>query len=463
MKKGILIIIFQFFLCSLANAQLFPPPAANAEPVDSENFSRTLHLLNSSTAKQKNTVKVAVYGQSISVQDWSKEIEQFLRTTYPEANLIFKNLAIGGFSAQILHKMVHQDICAFYPDLVLFHVYGNDKFYEKIIQEIRSHTIAEIGLQTDHFHGDREWNNEMSYQIIPALAKKYDCQLIKIRDPWKAYLQQNDLEYKALLKDNVHLNDHGNFLMAELIKPYLARQNAPENFETDLIQTLEIGKDLQIHNNRIKHLFYGNRAELVFEITESSAADFEIGIRIDRKPPSQIADTYFQSRPYNENGDGFPWNMGSMIATNQISDWVEEKWKLEFKQIGNPYDTFTYEITGSETGFDGSGSNMHDFISHSGRVVIRAGGVEEGGDWHVARSHKVLGTETSSGDEIFWNTYSISKDRIKTLEQNPVVVFQGTLNDYHEIELIISGDTPFKEVSFYRSPFELIDNVPVTE
>ena len=52
-----------------------------------------------------------------------------------------------------------------------------------------------------------------------SLADKYKCDLINIRDPWKAYLKDNNLEPAALLKDGIHLNDFGNFLMAELVKP----------------------------------------------------------------------------------------------------------------------------------------------------------------------------------------------------------------------------------------------------
>ena len=37
----------------------------------------------------------------------------------------------------------------------------------------------------------------------------------------RRYLAENSLEPKALLRDDVHLNAHGEFVMAEFVKSYL--------------------------------------------------------------------------------------------------------------------------------------------------------------------------------------------------------------------------------------------------
>ena len=69
MKKIALIVCLIFTVGSL-----FSQPYALPELPDTANYgkyiSRTMHLLQSSTPEKRNTVKILVYGQSISVQDW---------------------------------------------------------------------------------------------------------------------------------------------------------------------------------------------------------------------------------------------------------------------------------------------------------------------------------------------------------------------------------------------------------
>ena len=73
-----------------------------------------------------------------------------LKSKYPDANLNIFNKAIGGFSLERLKLLVENDVISFYPDLILFHNYGNEADYERIVLIVRSRTTADIALQTDH-------------------------------------------------------------------------------------------------------------------------------------------------------------------------------------------------------------------------------------------------------------------------------------------------------------------------
>ena len=178
-----------------------------------------MNLLHNSTPEKRNDVRILVYGQSISEQEWWLEVKRAVGERFPDANLIMENKAIGGFSTQYLFKTVEMDVSSFYPDLVLLHIYGGIKDYETVLSTIRSRTTAEVAIMTDHYIGENSWSDSMSYFLLPSLADKYKCDLINIRDPWKRYLKDNNLEPAALLSDGIHLNDFGNFLMAELVKP----------------------------------------------------------------------------------------------------------------------------------------------------------------------------------------------------------------------------------------------------
>jgi hypothetical protein len=105
-------------------------------------------------------VRILFYGQSITQQAWWKELERYLRATYPSANLIIENRAIGGHASQLLVKTAEADLYPFQPDLLIFHVYGSHLEYENIIRRVRERTCADILLQTDHITSDTSLTEE---------------------------------------------------------------------------------------------------------------------------------------------------------------------------------------------------------------------------------------------------------------------------------------------------------------
>ncbi len=192
------------------------------------------------------TVRVLVYGQSISEQVWWQEVRAFLQTTYPAGKLVMENHARGGCSSQCLtgesewfldNTKVNRlpgDVYAWNPDLILFHVYGSHTSYETIMKGFKERTNAEVLLQTDHRTKDNpndstgeRWSQTMSTMHIPLYATRYGFSLARIWEAWGAHLQQSKLPAKNFLADDVHLNDAGNALMASFIKPYLCYNPGP--------------------------------------------------------------------------------------------------------------------------------------------------------------------------------------------------------------------------------------------
>ena len=128
----------------------FPPPEPVSDPSPlGRGIQRTMTLLATSTAQHRNHVRVVFYGQSITEQEWSKQVADDLRRRFPHADLEIENRAIGGFASQMLIRPAEHDLYPFYPDLVIFHVFGANQQYDQIIQSIRSRTTAEVLMQTD--------------------------------------------------------------------------------------------------------------------------------------------------------------------------------------------------------------------------------------------------------------------------------------------------------------------------
>ncbi len=459
MNKLLYSLIVVLSVLPFSRIHAYPPPHL---PEDTSDFGhyiqRTMNLLETSTAGKKNTVKVLVYGQSLSEQEWWLEIKNYLETKYPDADLIIENKAIGGFSSQILIKPTPMDILNFYPDLVIFHVYGSHIEYENVMKEIRQLTTAEVAVWTDP--GETPcggcWSDIMSFTHIPSFADDYDLELMQIRPEWDEYMDNNNLTHDSLTKDGTHLNDHGNYLLAELIKPYLVRKSKWEADTFGLTQTYEVGKDIDWQGDTLFLPFAGNRIDVIAEKTGIDPGD-SAAVLVDDLYPSDIASCYNLNRP-NESKGCWAWCVGNMVRVDHNVSWVEEHWTLTIDTINSNHDYFEFHVEGSVTGPDGSGNSNDNFISNSGRVIIDGGDVMDGGDWHIERAHNITGLNINKGYTIEWDTYLMGTDEYVPQQQSDTTIENNTLlakglaNDYHMLKLVRNGagEVPVKEIRQYR-------------
>ena len=184
------------------------------------------------------------------------------------------------FGADKLKLTAANDIISFYPDLILFHDYGNEEDYEKIIRMIRTRTTADIAIQTDHMaQQNQEWHDRHSNVWMPALCNKYGLALIDVRRYWKQYLLENKLEINDLLSDGVHLNDHGNYLMASIIKKYFDNLTYLP-VSDNRVRYLKRDKDFFIKTDSILLPFTGNRIDI---FSDASANAIPINLKLDHQ------------------------------------------------------------------------------------------------------------------------------------------------------------------------------------
>jgi hypothetical protein len=147
-----------------------------------------------------------------------------------------------------------------------------------------------------------------------------------------------------------------------------------------------------------------------------------------------------------------------MIRVGHEAPWQNEEWTCKITDATVPYTDFSFEISGSKTGKDGSGTSNQDFISNSKRVILKKGDADKGGDWHLHRSYQVVKAEIKKGDEIKWKTYSIGTDVYAPKAgadsvENATTLFQGIPNTTHVLTLKgKKKNTPVTEIRVYR-PF----------
>lgn len=434
----------------------YPPP----RPLMDESglglhVQRTMTLLATSTPKHHNKVRILFYGQSITEQDWSKQVADDLRKRFPDADLEIENLAIGGFAAQLLIRPAEHDLYPFYPDLLIFHVYGSNKEYEEIIRNVRTRTTAEVLMQRDHVtrwppevideKKDKGmwWDDLMNNHLLPDIAKKYGCGLVDIRGQWLDYLKTNKLEPKELLKDGVHLNDYGNFLMARLVERYLKyRPDLPDDEWKGLVRTYEVGKDVSWKDGRLTLPFDGNRVDLLPAKGDGKMTSAKV--LIDGKKPSEFPGAYRITRP----APG-PWSPLTVARIDHDAPLALEEWTLKVTAVKDDGKAWDFEVSGSATGPDGGGTSREPFTSKSGRVKI------EPGAWFHPDGAKV-----PVGYEIKWkvrpmfaDSYAPPKDVDETRD-DATTLAQGIPNEKHTLEIAVDGEgvVPIRAIRVYRPP-----------
>jgi len=454
------------FLPFLASAAEFPAPKSLSETARYvRNLQRTMRLLAESTPEKRNTVRVLFYGQSITEQGWWKIVADDLRARFPHANLVIENRALGGFASQLLVKTAEADLYPFQPDLLIFHVYGAHDKYEDIIRRVREQTCAEILIQTDHVTKSADlteetdpakvpiqsgkWDSFFNYNFLPLIARKYGAELCDQRTLWKRYLTDHALEPKALLKDNVHLNAHGEFLMAEVVKAHLRRDASFDPAPAEAwVKTLIVGKDVRWENGKLRLEFEGNRVDVVCKAGSAAPAV----MAIDGRKPSALPELYGFTPAVTKPEGKWPvkWPVVAPIGSEKAL--LIEDWTLDVKRVdpGNEK-LLTFTLTGSKTGPDGEGRSDARFVSRSGRIVIAPE------DWNASYALALAGIKPVP--ESFTVKWSVvprfvdefsSPGAIDPAVETTVTLAQGLANTRHTLEITGSADTPIIALRVYR-------------
>ena len=437
-----------------APSDFTPPKPAADESKFGAMISRTMTALATSTPEKKTPVRILFYGQSITHQPWTHALTDRLKKEYPNADLTVENLAIGGFTAERLMKTAPHDINPFYPDLVIFHVYsaeresGEQGEIESIISNIRRNTTSEIIIATHHLsHVGNAWAQKLhdnSSRIIRELAAKYGCELVDVREEWKQYIDDNQLDPTALLADVVHLNPKGCNLMEALVWRHLRYNKDFPNPHADWIRHIpaQPNKDgsWKIH-------FTGNRVDLVAGPTDKPGT---ARILIDGKAPSANPLAYSITRPSKAFDAWWP----GVLAVSSQKPLLAEEWTLKITEASDDAKKFKFVVTGSKTGPDGSGDSEDAFISKSGRVVIDPMDFAIAAPWTKMR--------LPDGFEIKWSVAPLFQDVYAASGKvDPAKPVRTTLvklieTGPHTLEIIPNGDgeVPVKEITTYQPDFK---------
>ncbi|WP_439625002.1 SGNH/GDSL hydrolase family protein [Gemmata sp.] len=466
-------LLWPCLLCA-APIPLAPAPGAEPEypPLKADpsglgkNVQRTMRLLAASTPEQRNTVRVLFYGQSITEQGWARAVADDLRRRFPHADLVVENRALGGFSSQLLVKTAEADLYPFEPDLVVFHVYGAHDKYEDIVRRVRERTTAEVLQQNDHVTKPADlaeetdpkklppkgehWDAFMNHNWLPAVSAKYGTELCDQRALWKRYLTANKLEPRALLRDGVHLNAHGEFLMAECVKAYLRHDPAfgPSPAEA-WVKTLAVGTDASWVDGKLRVEFDGTRVDAIYGPKAKGSAPAPAAVTIDGKKPTELPGTLAPTRALATPGGKWPVVAGFGWEKPPVA----EDWTMEVKKDAADAKVFAFTLSGSVTGPDGAGRSDKKFVSNSGRVAI------EPGHWQADYALALAGVKpVPDAFTVRWKVVPHAVDAIpapggrEPAAGTAVTLARGLLPGKHVLEIAGGPGAPIAAIRVHRPP-----------
>jgi hypothetical protein len=442
---------------------------------DQQKIARTLEIIRTSTPTDHKVLKVLFYGQSITRSGWHNAVVAHWREKYPNTVFVVENRALGGFASQNLVRTTEQDIAAFYPDLIIFHVYGDHRAYEKILRMFRSLTAADVILQTDHGDGlpdppcaeglqlslhrgpgcagvlwvhQRLWHDEMSYHKIPSFAKKYGMTFEPQRIWWRDYLLQNQLDPQSLLmSDSLHPNEKGNELIASFFNKYF--DNLVEHWNGQTEQNV-----VSIATNAVKDSdemetvnFDGSRLEL---LSDQPLAVWP-SVTIDERSPKEIDGCYqvTRSSPLESVPD---WPALRRITL--LHDHTAEDWTATITDITPDQKTANFSVRASATGDEGNGNSSRKYVSKSGQLSI------DGDDWMFEWGYDLKHIPLQVPAEIHWSVQYICSgkpeviDRRDGMTQYRYVVGAGLANGKHTAKLSFPPNDLAYAVEFlaYKPP-----------
>ena len=415
--------------------------ATAADNPSAAYIQRTMKMLEESTAQNPAHVRIMFYGQSITSQAWTKIVEEKLTERYPTVEFEFHNAAIGGYTSPALIRTADHDLYPWYPDLLLFHVYGPMDKYEEIVRRVRERTSAEIVIWTSHLNiVSREKPDQINTshdnraKEIRAVAPKYDCMLIDLREKWRKYLADHSIAVKDLLRDTVHLTPEGCELYANLIEEELVRVPELGDNPTSAGTITTISADApnvsRDDNGNLTLRFTGNRVAAISNGKGMTGA--KATVLLDGKPMADMKDLWAITRP--SVGPAKIW----MPAINNIAfeqPLLEEDWTLTCLPDSTPDGKkIHFRVQGTVTGDDGEGWNTERFVSPSGRVII------EPSDWRIAWTLGYRKATLPEGFQVKWRSYPLF-----TTEYQPqpagsrTLLVHGCPNKKHTLTLIPQG------------------------
>ena len=441
------------------NSDEKPPGAADYVPMPpadaGKHLALTMQKLRNGFAEPDRPFRIWALGSSYTNMLGNGEIwQEEIPKRFPKVKEVHYQKMVGNSCPwQYLRGWVRHLVVPDPPDLVITYTNGDPADLDLLLAEIRKTTTADIIVPSLHWRirdlpnwGVSEDAADQNVQAVREVCTKHGAEFVESRKGWGRYLRENELKFTDLLKDPVHQNGYGAWIVNQNILSHL---RDPGTFSYDpttrerRIEAKDIlvdaeGFDLSSpwmmaegEGARLKVPFSGNRVELIAETGDGAG---RVEVWIDGIPGAKFSaflPTYIQGdakNAKNQKGDN-PRDLAPHAVTLGAEQTPQEWTILMTSDAGD------YELTGSVTGPDGKGNAFQPFTSDSGQISVppelwRRGERNKAGDRFTFR------VERSVVGEVDLSEGEGGLRRIR--------LANGLADGPHELELVSKGGGTIK-------------------
>lgn len=204
-------------------------------------------------AKKGGTIKIGFLGGSITQGSLSSTPEtcyaylvyDWWKNKFPKAEAVYINGGIGGTTSQFGVSRVKDHVLKYEPDFMLVEFAVNDdntdffmETYEGLIRKVLSDDCKPALMLMNNVKYDDGLNAE---DMHLAVAKAYDVPMVSMKHTIWPEVESGRIPNREITPDDLHPNDAGHALVAEVITTFLEQvyvdletEEAPAAYESTM-------------------------------------------------------------------------------------------------------------------------------------------------------------------------------------------------------------------------------------
>lgn len=159
---------------------------------------------------------------------------------YPEAKIKYVNAGIGGTTSQFGVARVDQDVLQYEPDLVFVEFSVNDQnteFFKETYEGLLRHIYgAETEPAVMIIHNIKYDDGQTAEEIHKALGDYYQLPCVSMQSTIYAKMKAGGFTSRDITADDLHPNDTGHQLLADVITYYLEQIDREKDLEEENVR-----------------------------------------------------------------------------------------------------------------------------------------------------------------------------------------------------------------------------------
>lgn len=236
---------------------------------------------------------------------YSYLVYEWWKKTFPDSGVTYVNAGIGGTTSEFGVARADDDLLRYKPDFVVVEFSVNDddtehfkETYESLIRKLLKSESSPAILIVNSVRYDDGGNSE---SIHNAIGKAYDIPCVSMRTTIYEALSRGELGNRDITTDDLHPNDLGHRLMANVIIHFLdkvMRSNQDGISNSELISPIT----KNAYENSIRHQNYNSKPEIS-------------GFEVDETPQNDIREIFRHGWTSNKKGASIKFEIeGACIA-----------------------------------------------------------------------------------------------------------------------------------------------------